>query len=115
MMSIIAMKKGNQVDSMMRVTASQTSSASAIAKNLQLGLVKRRGGQVFTSDNGYIIKGMSGMPTKAFIDLLKKDNKSVIDVNYQDGLEGNDQISETEEPLWKIDKSNGNFNIKRNF
>lgn len=115
-MGIIAMKKGNQVDNMMRVTASQrTGSVGAIAKELQMGLVKRKGGQVFTNDNGYVIKGMSGMPTQAFVDLLKKDNQNVIDVKYKDDIEGNDQISETKEPLWKIDKANGNFNIKRNF
>jgi len=114
-MNIIGMKKSSQVDSMMKVTASNSSqNLSAVARELRMGDIKRKGGQVFTNENGYIIKGMSALPTVAFVNLLKKENKGVVEVNYKSDLDGNDQISETEEPLWSVDKQDGNFNIKRN-
>ena len=117
-MNIIAMTKqgSKQADSMMKVTASVgQSNAGKVSPELAMGGVRRLGGQVFRTEAGYEVRGCSSMPTKAFVDLLKKDNGNVINVNYKPELEGNSQISETEEPLWSIDKQNGNFQIKRNF
>lgn len=113
-MGIIAMKQGNQIEGILKATAS-SQKVGAVSRSLQMGSIKRKGGQVFTTQDGYSIRGMEGMPTQAFINLLNKDNNNVISVNYKDGVEGNDLISKTEQPLWEIDKSNGSFNIKRNF
>jgi len=112
-MNIIGMKQNNQVDKIIRTMGHN--SMGVISKELRLGDIKRRGGQVFTDNTGYVIKGLSGLPTVAFVNMLKKENPNVIKVNYKSDLEGNDQISETEEPLWTIDKKDGNFHIKRNF
>lgn len=115
MMNIIGMKQSTQANSMMKVTASVTHTTSAKVSELRLGGVKRLGGQVFRDNDGYTIKGVSSMPTLAFVNLLKKENKGVVDVDYKNDLAGNEQISETEEPLWSVEKDNGNFHIKRNF
>ena len=107
------MKKNSQVEKLEQTMG--TTASSQVPSELRLGAIKQKGGQVFRTADGYIIKGMSGMPTKAFTELLKRDNNGVVKTNYRDDIEANDQISETEEPLWNVEKSNGEFNIKRNF
>jgi len=112
-MKIIGMKQNSQVEKLNHYIA--RNSMSATATELRLGDVKRIGGRVFRNKDGYTIKGVPAMPTVAFIDLIKKQNKGVAEVHYKSDLAGNDQISETEEPLWSVDKNNGEFRIKRNF
>ena len=112
-MKIIGMKQNSQVEKLSNTVV--CNSMSAVASELRLGDIKRSGGQVFRNEDGYTIRGVSSMPTVAFVNLLNKQNNGVVEVNYKNDLAGNDQISETEEPLWSVDKDNGEFRIKRNF
>jgi hypothetical protein len=72
MMNIIGMKQHDQVKGLKKTIG--CNSMGVISKELRLGDVKRRGGQVFTKDDGYVVKGMSSLQTVAFVDLLKKEN-----------------------------------------
>lgn len=114
-MNIIGMKKSNQVEAILRASASNVHSNTSQSKSLRMGDLKRKGGQIFTSNSGYTIRGMESMPIVAFMELLKKENGNKISVNYSSDLADNEQISATETPLWSIDKQDGNFHIKRNF
>ena len=111
-MKIIGMKSSNQVSKLEHSMG--TKASGVVPSELSLGAVKQKGGQVFRTNDGYIVRGMSAMPTKAFLDLVKKDN-GIVEVKYKDGIEDNDQISSTESPLWNVDKNGGEFHIKRNF
>jgi len=113
-MGIIGMKKSNQVDSMMRITAGVQTASSQVSKELSLGRVRQHGGQVFRNQDGYSIKGIPSLSSQAMLDMIKRDNGSV-QVKYKDEILDNDQISKTEEPLWVLDRNGDTFNLKRNF
>jgi len=105
----------SSVDGFFKCETTKSMGAKASSCTLCLTKIKSLGGQVNSiGDKGYKIKGLGRLSVVAFTNLLKQNND--IDVRYPDGIDNNEMIEKTKEPLWNVSKDiNGDFVLQRNF